>query len=103
MVSQFADMTSSSIFFGVDFFDSSSLVTGPSFMSILPLVLELCYKGLTRSLEIGNTPVLVLPNIWRLEQLRDTNFGTNVPNEILPNASKCHGDNMHVKDMKISL
>ena len=56
IISQFADMTSSSNFFGVDFFDSSSLVTGPSFMSILPLVLELCYKGLTRSLEIGNTP-----------------------------------------------
>ena len=52
MVSQFADMTSSSNFFGVDFFDLSSLVTGPSFMSILPLVLELCYKGLTRSLEM---------------------------------------------------
>ena len=86
MVSQFADMTSSSNFFVVDFFDSSSLVTGPSFMSILPLVLELCYKGLTRSLEIGNTPVWVLPNIWRLERLRDTNSGTNVSNEILPNA-----------------
>ena len=24
------------------------------------------YKGLTRSPGIGNTPVLVLPNIWRL-------------------------------------
>ena len=86
MTSQFAHMTSSSNFFDVDFFDSSSLVTGPSFMSILPLVLELCYKGLTRSLEIGNTPVWVLPNIWRLERLRDTNSGTNVSNEILPNA-----------------
>ena len=86
MVSQFAGMTSSSNFFDVDFFDSSSLVTGPSFMSILPLVLELSYKGLTRSLEIRNTPVWVLPNIWRLERLRDTNSGTNVSNEILPNA-----------------
>ena len=40
MTSQFVDMTSSSIYFDVLFL-LSGLVTGPSFMSILSLVLEL--------------------------------------------------------------
>ena len=41
MTSQFADMTSSSDFFDVDPFLLSILVTGPSFMSISLLVLDL--------------------------------------------------------------
>ena len=41
MTSQFSDMTSTSNFFDVVLFLLSSLVTGPSFMSILSLVLEL--------------------------------------------------------------
>ena len=41
MTSQFPDMTSSSNFFDVAVFLLSSLVTGPSFMSITGLVLEL--------------------------------------------------------------
>ena len=41
MKSQFADITSSSNFFDVVLFLLSSLVTGPSFMSISSLVLEL--------------------------------------------------------------
>ena len=41
MTSQFSDMTSSSNFFDVVLFLLSSLVTGPSFMSISSLVLEL--------------------------------------------------------------
>ena len=41
MTSQFSDMTSSSNFFDVVLFFLSRLVTGPNFMSILPLVLEL--------------------------------------------------------------
>ena len=49
------------------------------------------YKGLTKNPEIGNTPVWVLPNIWRLGQVRDTKFGTNVSNEMLLNAAKCQG------------
>ena len=49
------------------------------------------YKGLTRNPEIGNTPVRVLPNIWRLGRVRDTIFGTNVSNEMLQNATKCQG------------
>ena len=41
MTSQFSDMTSTSNFFDVVLFVLSSLVTGPSFMSISWLVLEL--------------------------------------------------------------
>ena len=47
------------------------------------------YKGLTRNPEIGNTPVLVLPNMWRLGQVRDTKFGANVSNKMLLHAAKC--------------
>ena len=47
------------------------------------------YKGLTRNPEIGNTPVWVLPNIWRLGRVRNTKFGTNVSNKMLLNAAKC--------------
>ena len=41
MTSQFSDMTSTSNFFDVVLFLLSSLVTGPSFMSISSLILEL--------------------------------------------------------------
>ena len=47
------------------------------------------YKWLTRNLDIGNTSVWVLPNIWRLEKVRDTEFGTNVSNVIVLNVTKC--------------
>ena len=40
------------------------------------------YKGLTT-----NTPVWVLHNIWRLRQLKDTKFDTNVSNEMLLNSA----------------
>ena len=49
------------------------------------------YKGLTRNPEIGNTPVWALPNIWRLGQVMDTKFGTNVSNKLLLNATKFQG------------
>ena len=42
---------------------------------------------LTRNPEIGN--VCVLPNIWRLGQVTDTKFGTNVSNKMLLNTAKC--------------
>ena len=48
------------------------------------------YKGLTRNPEIRNTSVWVLPNIWRLGQIRDTKC-TNVFNKILMSAAKCQG------------
>ena len=47
------------------------------------------YKRLTINPEIRYTPVWVLPNIWRLRQVRDTNFGTNVFSKMLLNAAKC--------------
>ena len=46
------------------------------------------YKGMTRNPEIRNTPVYVLPNIYRLSWVSDTKFGTNVSNEKLLNATK---------------
>ena len=49
------------------------------------------YKGLTRNPEIGKTHVWVLPNTWRLGQVMDTKFGTNVSNRMLLNAAKCQG------------
>ena len=49
------------------------------------------YKGLTRNLEIVNTPLWVLSSILRLGQVRDTEFGPNVSNKMLLNASKCQG------------
>ena len=62
-----------------------NIVTGSGVMTIS------FYKGLTRNPEIGNTPVWVLPNIWRLGQVMDTKFGTNVSNRMLLNAAKCQG------------
>ena len=49
------------------------------------------YERLTRNPEIGNTPIWVLLNIWRLERVRNTKFGTNVSNRMLLNAAKCQG------------
>ena len=49
------------------------------------------YMELTRNPEIGNTPVWVLPNIWRLGQVRNTKFRRNVSNKILLNAAKYQG------------
>ena len=42
-------------------------------------------------MEIGNTSVLVLPNIWRLGRVMDTKFGMNVFNRMLLNAAKFQG------------
>ena len=56
-----------------------NMITGSGVMTVS------FYKGLTRNLEIGNTPVRVLPNIWRLGQAKNTKFGTNVSNKRLLN------------------
>ena len=48
-------------------------------------------KGLTRNPEIGNTLVWVIPNIWRLGQVRDSKFDKNVSNEVLLNTAKYQG------------
>ena len=49
------------------------------------------YKGLTRNPEMGNTPVWVLPSIYRLGQIMDTKFATNVSNRELLNAVNLQG------------
>ena len=49
------------------------------------------YKALTKNLEIVNSPLWVLSKIWRLGQVRDTKFDTNVSNESLMNAAKSQG------------
>ena len=51
-----------------------NIITGSGIITIS------VYKGLTRNPEIGNTLVWVLPNIWRLGQVMDAKFGTNVSN-----------------------
>ena len=91
-------MTLTSNFFDVVLFLFSSLFTGPSFMSICRHVITgseiitiFFYKGLTRNPEMGNTPVWVLPNIWRLGRVIDTTFGTNVSNIMLLNPEKFQG------------
>ena len=94
MTSEFADMTSSSIF--VTFFVSlikfsywskfqANIVTGSGIMTIS------FYKGLNRNTEIGYIPVWVLPNIWRLEWFENTKFGRNDSIKILLNAAKYQG------------
>ena len=86
-------MTSSTKFFNGILLLLWSLHTGQSFMSISSLVLELWkfsfklrLKRKYRIPEIGNTPIWVLPNIWRLGQAMDTTFGRNVCNSMLVNA-----------------
>ena len=65
-----------------------NMITGSGVMTIF------FYKGLTRNVEIENTPVWVLHNIWRLRQVRDTKFGTNLSNKMFLNAAKCQGSNL---------
>ena len=96
MTSQFSDMTSSSSSFNVVLFPLSRLFTGPSFNTITgSRVMTIFFsKGLARNPEIGNFVwkiVWGLPNIWRLELVRDTNFGKNVSNEMFLNTAKCQG------------
>ena len=62
-----------------------NIITGSGIMTIF------FYKGLTRNTEIGNTPVWVLPNIWKLERVIGTKFGTNVSYKMLLNVAKFQG------------
>ena len=50
----------------------------------------LLYNWLTKYSDVGNIHVLILPNIWRLAQVRNTRFVTNIYNEMLLNAAKYH-------------
>ena len=82
MMSQFVDMTLLDFFGAAMFFLSLTfsywskfhvnIMTGSGVMTVF------VYKGLATNLEIRYTPVSVLPNIWRLGQVRDTKFGTIV-------------------------
>ena len=95
MTSQLADMTSSSSFIcrcfvflvKISYWSKFhvNVITGSGVMTIF------FYNGLTKSPEIGNTTVCVLPNIWRLGRVRDTKFNTNVSNKKLLNTAKCQG------------
>ena len=95
MTSQFFDMTSTSQFFWCCFVSlvnfsywskfHVNIITDSRIMTIF------FYKGLTRNPEIGNTPVWVLPNIWRLGWVMDTKFSTNVSTKMLLNAAKRQG------------
>ena len=62
-----------------------NIITGSGIMTIF------YYKGLNRNPEIWNTPVWVLPNIWRLRWVMDTKFGANVSNRMLLNTAKIQG------------
>ena len=61
-----------------------NIITGSGVMAIL------IYKEL-KSQIIGNIPIWVLPNNWRLKQVRNTKFDTNVSKKMLLNAAKCQG------------
>ena len=65
-----------------------NIITGSRVMTIY------FHKGLTRNPEMGNTRFLVLPNILRMGQVRNTKFGTDVSNKMLLNAAKCQGYNV---------
>ena len=53
------------------------------------------YKRLTWNPEIGSTPIRVLPNIWRLGAVRDSQFDRNVSNKMLLNDAECQGYNFY--------
>ena len=53
-------------------------------------------QGVTRNLKIGNTPVWVLPNIWRLGWVKDTKSCTDVSKEMLLNAENRQGYNFYL-------
>ena len=83
-------------FLDVALFLFSSLVTCPRFMSILSLVLELWQFLFIRDWpEIGNSPVWVLSNFWRLAQVNNTKFGTIDFNKILLIAARYQGYNFY--------
>ena len=65
------------------------IITGSGIMTIF------FYKRLTRNPEIGNTPVWVLPNIWRLGWVMDSQFGMVVSNRMLLNAAKFLDDRFY--------
>ena len=86
ITSKFADMTSSSFFFLLCLVSLVKFSYWSKFhvniITVSRVMTIFFYKGLTT-----NTPVWVLHNIWRLRQLKDTKFDTNVSNEMLLNSA----------------
>ena len=62
-----------------------NIITGSGIMT------SFFYKRLTRNPKVGNAHVWAFPNIWRLRQVMDTKFGSNVCNKMLLNAAKFQG------------
>ena len=97
MTSQFPNRTS--LFFGRFFVSLVKFAYWSKFhLNIIAgsrVMINFFYEGLTRNLEIGNTPIWVLPNIWRLGQGRETKFGTNVSSKMLLNSTKCQGYSLY--------
>lgn len=78
VMSQFSNTALLLNFFDVVLYLLWSLVSGPSFISISWLILELWQslfiRDLIRNSEIENTPVWGFFNIWRLERVKDANL-----------------------------
>ena len=83
-------MTSTSNFFDVVLFLLSSLVTGPNFMSMSSLVLELWQFSFIRDWPENRKSEIPTSEYKykRLGQVMDTKFGTNVSNKMGLNARK---------------
>ena len=74
MTSQFADMTLSLIFFLTFPYFKFSCCFKFHVNIITGFGDNFVYKELTKNSEIGNNPVWVLANIWRLGRAKDTKF-----------------------------
>ena len=64
-----------------------NITTGSGFMTIFSFQ----FSSMSSKSGNRNTPVWVLPNIWRLTRVRDIRFGKNVCNKMLLNDAKCWG------------
>ena len=58
------------------------IINGPG------IIIIFVYNGLIRNRKIGNTPIWILSNIWRLGQFRENKFGKNISNKKLFHALK---------------
>ena len=99
MTSQFSETMSTSYFFWRCFVwlvrfsywskFQVNVITGSGIMTIF------FYERLTRNPEVGNTPVWILPNIWRLDWVMNTKLDTKVSNRMLLNAAKFQDYNFY--------
>ena len=99
MTSQFSETMSTSYFFWRCFVwlvrfsywskFQVNVITGSGIMAIF------FYERLTRNTEVGNNPVWILPNIWRLDWVMNTKLDTKVYNRMLLNAAKFQDYNFY--------